>query len=88
MGDKPMTRTLALALAIAFGLAAGPAFAMHCPADMAKIDAALAQDPDLSADQLAEVKRLRAEGEAYHAAGQHQESVDTLAEAMEILGIE
>lgn len=80
--------TRALALALAFCLAAGPAFAMQCPADMAKIDAALAQNPDLSPEELAEVERLRAEGEEYHAAGQHQESVDTLAQAMEILGIE
>ena len=76
------------AAAVALGLLATPALAMHCPADMAKIDAALAENPQLSADQLAEVKRLRAEGEEYHKAGQHQESVDTLAKAMEILGIQ
>ena len=38
------------------------AFAMHCPVDMKKIDAALAKGPDLSADQLARVKNLRADG--------------------------
>lgn len=65
-----------------------PAFAFHCPADMAKIDAALAENPSLSADQLAEVKRLRAEGEEAHAAGNHQESVDKLAQAMDILGVQ
>ena len=64
------------------------AFAMHCPVDMKKIDAALAKGPDLSADQLAQVKNLRAEGEAQHNAGKHQDSVDTLGEAMQILGIE
>jgi len=65
-----------------------PALAMHCPADMAKIDAALAANPQISAEQLAEVQALRAEGETYHKAGQHQESVDTLAKAMAILGIQ
>ena len=64
------------------------AFAMHCPLDMRKIDAALATDPNLSSQQLAQVKTLRAEGEALHNAGKHQESVDTLGEAMRILGIE
>ena len=64
------------------------AFAMHCPVDMKKIDAALAKGPDLSADQLARVKNLRADGEALHNAGKHQDSVDTLGEAMQILGIE
>jgi hypothetical protein len=77
-----------LLAAVALGFLATPAFAFHCPADMAKIDAALAANPQISAEQLAEVRRLRAEGETYHAAGQHQESVDTLAKAMEILGIQ
>jgi len=63
-------------------------FAMHCPLDMKKIDAALAQNPSISADEMALVKKLRAEGEALHKAGNHSESVKVLGEAMEILGIE
>jgi len=73
-------------LALVLGLASTTAFAMHCPADMRKIDAALADKPSLSAEQLAEVKRYRAEGEELHKAGRHQESVDTLAKALKILG--
>ncbi len=69
-------------------LGSSAAFAFHCPADMKKIDEALARNPALSAQQLAEVKRLRAEGEASHKAGQHQASVDTLAKAMKILQIQ
>ena len=69
-------------------LASGAAFAFHCPADMKKIDEALAKDPKLSAAQMADVKKLRAEGEASHKAGKHQESVDTLAKAMQILGVQ
>lgn len=61
------------------------AFAFHCPADMKKIDQALAENPELSDAQLAEVKALRAEGEDLHEAGKHQESVDTLAKALKIL---
>ncbi|MEX0922322.1 MAG: hypothetical protein WD489_10075 [Rhodovibrionaceae bacterium] len=83
-----MFKKTALAAAAALFLAAGPALAFHCPADMAKIDAALAESPDLSAEQLAEVKQLRAQGEEQHKAGNHQESVDTLAKAMDLLGIE
>ena len=64
------------------------AFAMHCPLDMKKIDAALAQGPSLSANELARVKTLRAEGEALHKSGKHGESVNKLGEAMRILGIE
>jgi len=64
------------------------AFAMHCPLDMKKIDAALAAGPNLSDQDLAQVRSLRAEGEQLHKAGKHQQSVDTLGEAMRILGIE
>jgi hypothetical protein len=73
--------------AIAFALTSTLAFAMHCPIDMKAIDDALAKKPNLTAEQLAEVKKYRAEGEALHKAGKHQESVDTLAKAKAILGI-
>jgi hypothetical protein len=69
-------------------LFAGSALAFHCPADMKKIDDALAAGPALSAEQLAEVKQLRAEGETLHNAGKHQASVDALAKALAILGID
>jgi hypothetical protein len=67
---------------------AGTALAFHCPMDMKKIDDALAAGPAISAERLAEVKQLRAEGETLHKEGKHQESVDTLAKAMTLLGID
>ena len=79
-------RSLIAALALA--LTSGLAFAMHCPMDMKAIDDALAKKPSLSADQLAEVKKYRAEGEALHKSGKHQESVDTLSKAKKILNIQ
>ncbi|MBL8516321.1 MAG: hypothetical protein JNM76_05050 [Betaproteobacteria bacterium] len=63
------------------------ALAFHCPADMKKIDEALAKKPQLSEKDMAEVKKLRADGEKLHKDGKHQESVDTLAKAMKILKI-
>jgi hypothetical protein len=63
------------------------AFAFHCPADMKKIDEAMAKNPKLTEAQMAEVKKQRAEGETLHKAGKHQESVDTLAKAMKTLNI-
>jgi len=74
-------------LAATLALASSAAMAFHCPADMKKIDDALAKNPTLSAAQMTEVKKQRAEGEALHKAGKHQESVDTLAKAMKTLGI-
>ena len=76
-----------IALLAALALASASPFAMHCPADMKKIDAALAKNPKLSAQQMNEVKKARADGEALHKAGKHQESVDTLAKAMKVLNI-
>jgi hypothetical protein len=76
-----------IALLAALAFASSAAFAFHCPADMKKIDAALAKNPKLSAQQMADVKKARADGEALHKAGKHQESVDTLAKAMAILGV-
>jgi hypothetical protein len=81
-----MKRMLALAGTLLF--ASSVAFAFHCPKDMAAIDAALAKNPKLSAADMAKVKTLRAEGEAAHKAGKHQESVDKLGEAMKILKID
>jgi hypothetical protein len=72
----------------ALALASATALAFHCPKDMAKIDAALAKNPKLSAQQMSDVKKYRAEGEALHKAGKHQESVDTLAKAMKILNVQ
>jgi hypothetical protein len=76
-----------LALFAAAYLGAGSAMAFHCPADMKKIDEALATKPQLSVSQMDEVKKYRSEGEALHKAGKHQESVDTLAKAMKILNV-
>ena len=67
---------------------AGSAFTFHCPQDMKKIDDAMAKNPKLTEAQMADVKKYRAEGETLHKAGKHQESIDTLAKAEKILGIQ
>ena len=67
---------------------AAPVFAGHCPKDVKAIDQALAAGTDLSQEELDEVKALRDEGEALHESGKHAESVETLHEAMDILGME
>jgi hypothetical protein len=84
--ENPMN-IRSIAVAISLALASSSAFAFHCPADMKKIDAALAKNPKLSSAQMADVKKYRAEGESLHKSGKHQDSVDTLAKAMKILNI-
>jgi hypothetical protein len=77
-------RTLLVAATLA--MASGSALASHCPTQMKAIDEAL-PSAKITPVQLAEVKKLRAEGEAMHKAGKHQESLDMLAKAKKILGI-
>ena len=72
-----LTRIVPLAFALA--LVAGPAFAGQCPADIAKIDAALAENTSLSDDEKATVTEMRNKGEELHNSGAHDESVAVLA---------
>jgi hypothetical protein len=74
--------------AIGFMFVASNAFAFHCPKEMKKIDDVLAAKPNITAEQLAEVKSLLAEGETLHKQGKHQESLDTLGKAEKILNIQ
>ena len=74
-------------VAAIFALVSGTAMASQCPKDMKAIDAALAKNPKLSSEQMADVKKYRAEGEALHKAKKHQESVEALGKAKSILGI-
>lgn len=77
-----------LGAGVVLGFLATPALAYHCPVDVGKIDEALAGDHGLSEMQVSEVESLRNEGEELHNAGNHDEALDKLHEAMEILGLE
>ena len=78
---------LQTALFAAAMLFAGTAFAFHCPQEMKKIDDALAKNPKLTDAQMAQVKKDRADGEALHKAGKHNESLEALGRAEKTLGI-
>lgn len=80
-----MSRLFLLLVAMVLSSAA---FAMHCPQDMAKIDSILESDPPTDQAVLDRVTALREEGEELHKAGQHEESVTVLGEALELLGAE
>jgi hypothetical protein len=64
----------------------GPAFARHCPQDMAAIDKAL-QTALLSASDKQRVMDLRKQGEELHKAGNHPESEKVLERAKKMLKI-
>jgi hypothetical protein len=78
-----MTR---IALLAALTLASSFALAHNCPNEWKAIDAALPK-AKLDAKQMAEVKKLRADGEQLHKDGKHSESMATLGKAKAILKI-
>ena len=75
-----------IALASALAFAACTALAHNCPNEWKAIDAALPK-AKLDSKQMAEVKKLRAEGESLHKAGKHSESMASLGKAKKMLGI-
>lgn len=75
-----------LLLTAVLATASGLALANSCPADMKAIDAKMGA-AKLSDADMAKVKKLRADGEASHKAGKHDESMKTLAEAKKLLGM-
>ncbi len=82
-----MKRTaLSIGLAAILTLTGSAAFATSCPKEMKAIDEALPA-AKISAAQMDEVKKLRADGEALHKAKKHDESMASLGKAKAILGI-
>ena len=75
-----------LALSMALTFAAAVAIAGNCPNEWKAIDAALPK-AKLDDKKMAEVKKLRAEGEQLHKAGKHAESMAALGKAKKMLGI-
>lgn len=79
-----MKKTLILpSLAAGSGLA----FAHGYPGEMKAIDAKLATNTTQSEADAAQVKKLRADGEAAHKAGKHDDSMRLLGEAKKKLAI-
>jgi hypothetical protein len=74
-------------LAAAALAASSLAMAHNCPNEMKAIDAKLAGNPTLSAADMGKVKALRADGEKFHKAGKHDESMKALGDAKKLLGI-
>jgi hypothetical protein len=82
--EKIMKKTF---LASYLFVMSGLAMAHGCPGEMKKIDAALPTSK-LSAQDAGKVKDLRAKGEEQHKAGQHTESMQSLAAAKKMMGIQ
>ncbi len=81
-------RTLMAAVLALFasGFLSAPALAAHCPRDVKAIDKAL-QTSTLGDAQMTKVKALRDKGDGEHSGGKHGDAINSLHEAMTILGI-
>ena len=77
-----MKKSLFALLALTSSLA----FAHNCPNEMKAIDAKMTSVKLPDAD-LVKVKTLREEGEKFHKAGKHAESMKALGEAKKMLGM-
>ena len=77
-----MKKTALLALSLVRSIA----FAHNFPNEMKAIDAKMTS-VKLSASDMAKAKSLREEGEKFHMAGKHDESMKALGEAKKILGM-
>lgn len=63
------------------------ALANNCPNEMKAIDAKLNSASGISAENMAKIKSLRADGERLHKEGKHDESMKALQDAKKLLGI-
>ena len=68
-------------------LVASYANAGSCPILIKEVDAKLATAKELSEKQVAEIEKLRQDGEEAHKTGKHKESVKLLQEALTKLNI-
>jgi len=73
-----------IALFVALAFVSSAALAARCPKEMKAIDAAMSK---AKPEQMAEIKKLRADGEALHKAGKHAESTAALDKAKGMLGL-
>ncbi|WP_455285169.1 hypothetical protein [Cupriavidus necator] len=85
--EANVRKSISILAALLLCGASGLALAHNCPNEMKAIDARLSSKPALSPENSAKVTKLRADGEAYHKAGKHDEAMKSLLEAKKILGI-
>jgi hypothetical protein len=83
MRPTTKTRTALFTTALVTALSV-PALAYQCESFITLIDQKMA-DQDLSNEQMAELKRLRDEGQKLHEQGQHEASMEALAKAERML---
>lgn len=81
-------RKLAAALTAAASVSTVPAMANQCPQTLALLDGMIQSHASmLSPEQLAKARELRAQAEADHKAGRHEQSLQDITEAERAMGM-
>ena len=83
-----MIKSLSAAAAvIVLAAVSTPAYAGHCPKDVAAIDEALVKGSSVSRLGQIQIRQLRDKGSNLHKAGKHGEALEALHQAMGLLDI-
>ena len=83
-----MIKSLSAAAAvIVLAAVSTPAYAGHCPKDVAAIDEALVKGSSVSRLGQIQIRQLRDKGRNLQNAGKHDEALEALHRAMEVMGI-
>lgn len=83
--------TIKKILAVVLLMTSMSAWSGNCPKLLQQLDEMIASKPDLDEETIIDeenmksVKQLRDEGESLHNSGQHDESVEVLERALELL---
>ena len=84
---KRFTHVILLSASVVF-IGTSTALSFSCPADIASFDKAVASGPNASAEVLARSIKLRNKAEEQHKTGDHGGAIESINEALDLIGVE
>ncbi len=84
---KRFTHVILLALSVVF-IGTSTALSFSCPVNIASFDKAVAAGPKVTAEGLARAIKHRNKAEEQHMAGDHGGSIESINEALDLIGAE
>ena len=84
---KRFAHVILLAASVVF-IGTSTALSFSCPVNIASFDKAVAAGPKVSAEVLARAVKYRNKAEEQHKAGNHGGSIESINEALDLIGAE
>ena len=84
---KQFTHVILLAASVVI-IGTSTALSFSCPDNIASFDKAVASGPSVSAEVLARAIKLRNQAEVQHKSGNHGGSIESINEALDLIGAE